>query len=730
MGKKKKNTNVKKNMVGRNIKTRNWIEIFVLCSIVSLIFVNSLYLDGFDCSEITYDSGSLVAGSDGYQIDGNVFQYLGEDNTYVQIIGGEEIQELLFSFQNAPEKDVDAEIFYLDGAGNVLDTTSRCIWKKGKSYMKAEVEEGTYNSFLVSIPADFTLSKVYYAASNSVSSGKRIGIAFAMLFFSAVLTSILMCFEPVRKIVHESEKKVIFLANYLREHFKKIGLFVLVYVVIVSISTVILNLLAKKKSFTVSGHLLILILGAGLMLTLMLVCYRLFSKKLEVMGAIAILATGAMFAFAEPANVGVSWDDEVHYNHAIQLSHLFDSYISVSDQTVINDYVSVATEKRNYSRQEQKRYNELLDVLEKSNYYTEKSGESFGVASVAYLPSALGLLIARGLGIPFHIMLIIGRWMNTWLLAVLCYFAMKQLKTGKIVVLLIAMLPTNLFLAANYTYDTWLTSWSILGLSAFFGEWQRPNEKISTEKQWLIAISMYLAVLPKQVYFPLTCIALFMPLSKFSNQKACWRYRCLIACAVLFPFLTVYIQNFMGEGMGKGDVRGGEAVDAASQLEFIKNNPSQAGKILYNYLKGYLNPFTQGGEYTTKLAYMGYIPVDYRYILGTMVVGALISREETEPVKFPWWSKLGALFVYLVIGTVAAVSMYVAFTPVGLETVNGCQGRYLLPALFPVLYLWSRFSCKTYIRNLVKETNIHIILIALATAVSIWGVWSCCVAYY
>ena len=39
-----------------------------------------------------------------------------------------------------------------------------------------------------------------------------------------------------------------------------------------------------------------------------------------------------------------------------------------------------------------------------------------------------------------------------------------------------------------------------------------------------------------------------------------------------------------------------------------------------------------------------------------------------------------------------ALALYVSFTPVGLNWVNGCQTRYLEPLLFPVLIglFWNR----------------------------------------
>lgn len=714
----------------RGKNTRNWIELFVAFVIISLIFVNSMYLDGYYCGEASYDSGSLVLSSYGYQADGSNFSYSDQEGAYIQIAGGEDVEQLLFSFQNAVDKDVNVDIYCVDSEGNVSDAAFTGLWKKGRSYMKAKIDAGSYNSFLVSIPSDFSLSKVYYAVSNDISSGRKIVLAIIFIIFSAIITTILMYFKTVRKVVANAEKKITTFGCQIWNDRKRLALYLLIYGVVVGVGSLVTYLLAKQGRIRISDHLMLLVFLIGMLFLLMIVEYREFTKRLEWIAMLVILVSGGIFAFTEPANVGISWDDEIHFSNAVQLSHMFDKNLSVSDHQIINDYVGVALERKNYSQEEQKRYNELLDVLEKSDYYVEMSDYAINNTTIAYIPSAMGMAVGRGLGLPFHVVIALGRWMNTWLLAILAYFAMKQLKTGKMVVFLISMIPTNIFLAGSYNYDIWLTAWSMLGLAAFFGEWQKPSEKISTGQQWLIAISLYLAVCPKQVYFPLTCIALFMPMSKFSSKRNCWLYRCLILAACLFPVLAVYIQNFSGEGIGQGDIRGGETVDATAQIAFIRNNPSKAGKILFDYLKGYLNPYKQGAEYTTKLAYMGYIPIDFRYILGILLAGAVVSREEKEPVKFPWWSKAGVLFVYIIIGTIAALSMYIAFTPVGLETVNGCQGRYLIPALFPVLYLWSRFSCKTWIKNLVKETNINILLIVALLFICALGVWNCCIIYY
>lgn len=704
-----------------------WIEVFMILLIMGIILVNSLCFKGYISGEISYESGGLVADVNGYTVEGNVFQYTGDENSYVQIVSNGYNEQLLLAFGEEAQEDTNVVINYVDDEGNVLDIVSEGVWKKGKGTAKIDLEAGEYNSYLINILSNFSLSKVYYAADNGYAGMGKGGALFIVVMFVGIMTLVIMCVDCTRKWVEATEKRVIDGYKYIKKNAKLCAIKTGIFVGIILLGILVAYILGKTGKYIFSYKICIIAIGVSAIAATFIVCYKAMAKKIEVIACVTILLIGGMFAFTEPANVGISWDDEIHFQRAVQLSHLFDEQISAADATIMNDYAKVALEKRNYNRVEQKRYSQLLDELEASNYYVDRGGVGLYL-SIPYIPSAIGLIIGRGIGLSYYATLALGRWMNTVLLAILCYFAMKKLKTGKIVVLLIALIPTNIFLAGNYSYDTWLTAWSILGLSTFFGEWQRPEKKMDKITPWIIGVSMYLAVLPKQVYFPLTFIALFLPLSKFNNKKECWTYRLIILASAILPFVMVYINN-IAKGMGKGDVRGGEAVDATSQMDFVRSNPVQAGKILLNYLKGYLNPLSQGPEYITKMAYFGYSPMNVKFLLGVLTVGACVSREEGE-TKFPWWTKLGTLVVYAGIGFIAAFSMYVAFTAVASETVAGCQGRYIMPALFPVLYVCSRFSAKTRIKNALREENINILLLTLMLVGSIWGLWTGCIAFY
>lgn len=713
----------------QNVLQKYQLIIVLVMTILGVIIGNSLYLDGYTAE--TMEVGvPFICSSYGYTQTENSFVYTGVEGSYVQLIArSSDTEQLLFGFLEPAKKDTQFILYPVDYDGNYsYDNVAVGTWKKGKYTATVDFTPGDYSSYLLCMDADFTLCDLYYAYNNGKSSGLQylcylsgfiLGIVFALVARKVTkLSEALLSLDENRKLFIEKCK--------IEQ--RTIGIYILKFIVIVSISILIAFFFSFSGEFRLSGKVIFTASMIGSLLFIY-ICFRKYAaKKIELIGCLTILIVGTIFAVVEPPNVGVSWDDEIHYQNALSLSHLLDGQMSMADVSIQNDYRNVALNKYNYTKEEQSRYNVVMNDLIQSKYYTQ----SYSLISlnilIAYIPSAIGLVIARGLGMTFSATIIAGRWMNVLLITLLAYFSMKKLKSGKLIVMLLCLIPTNIFLSGNYTYDIWLTGWTMLGLSTFFGEWQRPDTKLKKKSFWLIGISLFLAVMPKLVYFPLSLIALFMPKKKFETAKEMWKYRFFIILVAFLPLVLVYFQNFFG-GMGQGDTRGGEAVNAASQMDFIKQQPIKVAIIFFNYLKTYLNPYAEGREYLVNQAYFGYLEIDYRIVLWIVIVGCIISREVKE-VKFPWWTKAGTLLVYCTIGFMAAFSMYVAFTAVGAETVIGCQGRYLIPAFFPVLYVCSRISLKTYVKNILKEENINIGLMVALVAIAIMGLWNGCLNLY
>lgn len=699
--------------------------ILIVCGV---IFLNSQYFGGYKAALYNVDSGVITEVA-GYDQNGASFNVNGNGEGYIKLIQpAATVGEILVSFENLPDNDIDVNINYNDGAQDKVIS-----WKSGSRYFK--IPTGIENSGItVKIPCDFVLDNICYADKNNeqASAKKMTVITFIMVI---VIWFILMLSEHYRLFYAGIVRKIKQAVNSFKnkdDSYKR-NLNSCIRVVCIVLGTVILSVIVVKVAAILgkcsfNWKMVTLAVCVLSLADMFLFARKAMAKKIEVAGFVVVLVIGIMFSFLEPASPGVSWDDETHYSRAVNLSHKFDKKISASDQVLLNKFASVALDKAFYAKRDQKAYMEYLNMLEKSKYYIDAPGISLDLVSVSYIPSAVGLMVGRGIGLPFSLAYILGKFANTLLFAILVYFSMKKLKDGKIVILLIALIPTNMYLAANYSYDTWLTGWAMLGLSTFFGELQQKEKKLELKTALLVYVSMFLAVLPKMVYFPLIFICFFMPQVKFKSKADYWKYKLGIVMICLLPFIIVYMQNIAVK-TDVADTRGGGEVSSTSQLDFIKGNVKTFLLTLVNFLKTYLNPFVEGNEYINQLSYNGYIPLG-KSIPVIMIIGACVSRSEKSKKIFPWWFKLGTLAVYAGIGAMAAISMYVMFTPVGSDVINGCQGRYIIPALFPTLYVLSRFGGKTIIKDHIGEANINSILIALLSLAGIYGIWLGCVSLY
>lgn len=137
---------------------------------------------------------------------------------------------------------------------------------------------------------------------------------------------------------------------------------------------------------------------------------------------------------------------------------------------------------------------------------------------------------------------------------------------------------------------------------------------------------------------------------------------------------------------GTGDARGGSEVNSFEQAHFILSCPLQYTEILLRFLRRYLSPDLIAMNLTS-FAYLEAAPEYWIYLILLGILAFTDKNGRDYAISGGWkckWLMLGILF-----GTVClfATALYVAFTPVGMNTINGCQPRYLFPLLFPAMML-------------------------------------------
>lgn len=88
------------------------------------------------------------------------------------------------------------------------------------------------------------------------------------------------------------------------------------------------------------------------------------------------------------------------------------------------------------------------------------------VTLLNYLPSAIGISLARILGLNNILMILLARWINLIVVSMLCFYGIGRIPFGKAAIAVIAMLPISLQQFASCSYDG-----VIIGLSfVFLGE--------------------------------------------------------------------------------------------------------------------------------------------------------------------------------------------------------------------------------------------------------------------
>ncbi len=464
------------------------------------------------------------------------------------------------------------------------------------------------------------------------------------------------------------------------------------------------------KSFNQYRFLLILAVEA---LTAVFFLIRKKIGERPELGFLAVvLICGSLLSFSEP-KAYVNWDEQIHYKNAEKIS-----------LAIMGGFSRPNTVKSSYSLQEQKKINEKVDSqYKKAQVKSRNFFEVFSYSKIAYLPSAIALIIGGILHLPYHLIFIFGRWINVLVYAVVIYFALRKLKTGKMIMSVIALFPTAIFLAANYNYDSWLTAFTMLGLAYLFTQLQEPTKKLTRRSGFIMVGAFVLGLSPKAIYFPLMMLLYLVGREKFSSLKKYRVYLAVTTLAILFVAGS-FCLPFLAGGMDHSDNRGGNGVNSAQQVQFILSNPLGYLKILGDFTLNYINPLNAGG-FVSFFAYLG-MTKGFWILLCLLGIVTFTDRNEYAKKTSGWRMKLLMIVIYLINVALVSSALYVAFTPVGSFSINGVQPRYLIPLVFPLLFVLggSRF------KNPLNKNIYNLFIFSLVSVILLFGIWDLIIKFY
>lgn len=409
-----------------------------------------------------------------------------------------------------------------------------------------------------------------------------------------------------------------------------------------------------------------------------LICFTDLLKiiKLEKLYLMGILILGGLLILSKPIHFTAP-DEAIHFSRTYELS--FGKTIYNTNTSINVSNMNIQTADSLEERELVKKYlndnnNNIVSQKEKSTLAIENSKKS-------YLHMAIAMKIARWMKLDFCSIFLAGKFANLLFFAFVTYFALKHSKVGKKLLFCVCAMPTNIFIASAYTYDTVVIACLFYGTAIILNELFYDNEKIDTRKLAIAIIAIVWGCLPKAVYAPIILLLLFIPGYKFNDKKQEKIFKISIIgifLVLMSSFVLPTITKVANDVYIAGDSRGGNT-STSEQMKLIFSYPFTYAKLLLSTIIKTFFEYLFGSKSLTSFSYLGNITGNVHYIAMGLLVFVGITGCEKDVKKFSKLNRtavVGSTFATILLIWTA---LYLAFTPVGSNAIYGVPPRYYIP---------------------------------------------------
>lgn len=311
---------------------------------------------------------------------------------------------------------------------------------------------------------------------------------------------------------------------------------------------------------------------------------------------------------------------------------------------------------------------------------------------IAYVPQAIAIALGRIGGLPAVVLFYLGRIFALGAWIALTYLAIRITPILKWTFCLLALMPMTVSLGASISPDSLTFGVSFL-LTALLLYWifDQKKETIGKSDLGLLLLLLIVLTLCKAIYILLIFLFLLIPRKKFDSKGRFYlSFTLALASGVAIYFLWEYVATaIVVPGPTISLLR--HAVDnppfpnvsAQKQIAFILSNPGAFMDILlntYSVLGGYL--------LNTFVGLLGWVDtwlpswVPYAYVASLAVASLLESSGRKITMK----ARLLSFAIFVAVGFISLVYIYISWNSVGMKYIAGFQGRYLIPVA-PVFFL-------------------------------------------
>jgi|ERR1039458_8526973 uncharacterized membrane protein len=336
----------------------------------------------------------------------------------------------------------------------------------------------------------------------------------------------------------------------------------------------------------------------------------------------------------------------------------------------------------------------------------------------AYIPSVIGVLIAKLSHLPLIWYVYLGRICSLLAWIAITAIAIRLMPSGKWLLVTIALLPTSLTQAATISADGLVNglSWLIIALTlAIIAKQVRLRWSILGVLTFLM---VYLSII-KESYWLIALFPFVVPISLFKTrlQGIVWRSVSAIGLAIALVWFTINSTKKVSNVVLTPTI--GVNVNTKAQMHYLGHH------LMAFTIRALWQPFTKSfdtiylgivGIYTNRLIYLSIL------IIGLLFFALYWGTRNTEwvPAFSRYRRRLALVAALIIVGTylLIATSFYLTETSVGAAAINSIYGRYFLPllpllAVFPMAFRQKHYAATA----LTVYVPVIISIIALASTI-------------
>lgn len=470
----------------------------------------------------------------------------------------------------------------------------------------------------------------------------------------------------------------------------------------------------NKFYFNIIRFLLTIVI---IYILLAIVIFKKYLQKNLHVSFIAIsLALGTMFIICVPQYY--SYDESAHFLRSYETAS-FDFNFSKTKQSKWISNIDAFTGYSGHGGL----YNSYVDRIDSvvpffnNDYTNEKhiNSPEDTYLFVPYIPQSIGIFVGKTLRLPFILTFYLGRFFSLLVFSLLGGLIIKRIKIAKRLVFIILLFPCVILTAGAYSVDPMSQIFAIAAVAIFVNMLCEKENSIGYRQIAQFVACVAVTTMCKVPYAPLILLILAVPTNKFCKNKKRDKY--LIKIIPLVIIGLVAIATFLYGESKNINQWGVPGVNVKGQVSFIIRNLPQYAYIIVKFISSSTLGLFQGA--ISSLAYCGGIDsVWFMIILITLFVVAIVDAEDDVLILGKTEKKIMVISIILSWGLVLT-ALYLTFTPVAKNTIDGVQGRYITPLLLPLLLLFknnkisSKFNKEKLNYAIIVMTTIILIISAI-----------------